>query len=139
MNFPISKLNQLRRDCISKLEEILLNRIHRKSDVDLSQFLLERTGNLENVTRKEKNFSILLNNLSEDYNYSNLKNIDRIYVPLKYFYMPKFNAKIAEITNVADTYIYMPSILKDSVLDNILQGLDKILLLSFSLSLFKIF
>ena len=120
----ISKLNQLRRDCISKLEEILLDRIHRKSTIctDISRF-----SGIENTIRLNKKITILLNTLNQSFNYSNLKNIDKIFIPLKYFFMPAFSNKIEEITTTTNSYIYMPSILKDSIVKRIVKDLDVIL------------
>lgn len=125
----ISKLNQLRRDCINKLEEILLDRIHRDSNIDLDQFSTENNNedNFVANNAQSKGIAILLNILSEDCDYSGLKNIDKIYIPLKCFYMPRFATKIAEITSVADTYIYMPSVLKDYGLGKISQDLKQVL------------
>lgn len=122
----ISKLNQLRRDCINKLQDILLTKIHRNNNIDFCKFEKQNLGTSQK-TIDTKGISILLNNLHEDYNYSCLKNINKIYIPLKYFYMPKFNAKIAELTKIADTYIYMPSILKDSTINVMLKKLNTIL------------
>ena len=118
----ISQLNQLRRDCVSKLEEILLDRIHRKCDINYQDYNNNTIKNNIN-----KSISILLNILKTDFEYSKLKNVDRIYIPLKYFYMPQFASKILEITNIVDTYIYMPSIMKDSVIKQVCKSLDKIL------------
>ena len=151
----ISKLNQLRRDCINKLEEILLDRIHRKCEIDLDKHNTHSNDNIgicttddpemnknstnicevnhqnytDNITPNNINngISILLNILNTDFEYSKLKNIDKIYIPLKYFYMQEFSPKILEITNIADTYIYMPSIMKDSVITQRSKDLAKIL------------
>ena len=123
----ISKLNQLRRDCISKLEETLLDKIHRKYNADLNHINAGGYSINKDNSNQPKRISVLLNILSNDYSYSILKNIDRIYIPLKYFFMPEFDSKIAEITKLADTYIYMPPILKDSVIKKILQNLDRVI------------
>lgn len=123
----ISKLNQLRRDCISRLEETLLDKIHRRYNSDLSHINVSSYSINKDNSNQPKRISILLNILSNDYNYSSLKNIDRIYIPLKYFFIPEFDSKIAEITRFADTYIYMPPILKDSVVKKISQNLDRVL------------
>ena len=120
----ISKLNQLRRNCMAKLEEILLDRIHRATELDTSSFDVERT---ENEDVPDKDFSILLSKLNPDFNYTNIDNVDRIYIPLKFFMSPEYSSKINEITEVAPTYIYMPSIMKDSVIHNFNSSIDDIL------------
>ena len=122
----ISKLNQLRRDCISKLEEILLDRIHRNSV--LVSF---KNDNIFNNTTNQKNakkgISILLNTLNENFDYTNLKNIDKLYIPLKYFYMPNFEKTIINISNLFNTYIYMPSILKGNVATKVSENMQNII------------
>lgn len=122
----ISKLNQLRRDCISKLEEILLDRIHRNSE--LVSFkddnIFDNTANQKNA---KKGISILLNTLNENFDYTNLKNIDKLYIPLKYFYMPNFEKNIINIANSFNTYIYMPSILKGNVATKVSENMQNII------------
>ena len=119
----ISKLNQLRRDCISKLEDILLDRIHRTSNINSKD--MESTTNVTNIVNKE--ISVLLNILSTTENYSPLENVNKIYIPLKYFFMPEYKNKIDELSNISNCYIYMPSILKDSVLRKLSAELYNIL------------
>ncbi len=122
----ISKLNQLRRDCITKLEEVLLDRIRRTSNIDTNKFITEDLDNINNGITK-KDISILLNTLNIDDDYTKLQNISKIYIPLKLFYAPKFSAKIAELTQSYNCYIYMPTILKDTILKNVIDELDEIL------------
>ncbi len=112
----ISKLNQLRRDCINKLDEILLDRIHRNFKANLDTCDLNQISTEPSCIPK---VSILLNNIFEDCDYSILTNVDRIYIPLKFFYDSKLHKKIVEITGVADTYIYMPPVLKDDIMNNL--------------------
>lgn len=120
----ISKLNQLRRDCIDKLQEIVLNRINRKCDINTENNSNE-TENINNTSLKQT--AILLNILDKAYDYTKLTNIDKIYIPLKYFYMNDFNTVLSNITNTYNTYIYMPSIMKDSVINKITQNLNNII------------
>lgn len=145
----ISKLNQLRRDCISKLEKIALDRIHRNCNVDLSS-LGENSFNINNYStsingsdmapcgntdaftdisknKTEKRVSVLLNTLNTNYDYTKLKNIDRIYIPLKFFYDDKFSNTILDIINTFNTYIYMPSILKETVATKVAKTIPTII------------
>lgn len=122
----ISKLNQLRRDCITKLEEVLLDRIRRTSNIDTNKFITEDLDNINNGITK-KDISILLNTLNIDDDYTKLQNISKIYIPLKLFYAPKFSAKIAELTQSYNCYIYMPTFLKDTILKNVIDELDETL------------
>lgn len=139
----ISKLNQLRRNCIEKLEEIVLNRIHRKpymcnennkhlDNSNLKTFVtpaepvIFETSSMS-APHSIKKFSILLHTLNKKYNYTKLPQVDRIYIPLKYFFVPEFVHTIAQITNTANTYIYMPTILKDFIMKKVSEKLPGIL------------
>lgn len=122
----ISKLNQLRRDCISKLEEILLEKIHRKSNINFKNTNIPYTS--ENIVEKaHKEIAVLLNTLNLNEDYSKLENINKIYVPLKYFFIQEFSNIINTITHTYNCYIYMPCILKDNILKNICEKLPQIL------------
>lgn len=132
----ISKLNQLRRDAIRNLEEILFNRIHRNTNDNeslkinkanqaitlnqLSQSIQSIQLNQPNQARLKK-ISILLNIINKSYNYTELKNIDKIYIPLHYFTInsENYNYILTDICNNYNTYIYMPSVLKNLQVDNI--------------------
>lgn len=132
----ISKLNQLRRDAIGKLEEILFNRIHRNIDNNgfleinksnqSNQSYLSKQSNQSNQSDQKK-ISILLNIINKSYNYKDLKNIDKIYIPLRYFSINSENYHniLTDICNNYNTYIYMPSVLKNLQVDNINKMLEK--------------
>ena len=106
----ISKLNQLRRDAIEKLNEIILNKLHRNSNIsqnfEIDNIKEPQTNNIS------KKISILLNTLDANYDYLKLQNIDRIYIPLKHFYNSDFTSVLTTLTNNYKIYIYMPTILK---------------------------
>ena len=122
----ISKLNQLRRDCISKLEEILLKKIHRESDINYQRYSVETSMLDNNQNKHQKEISILLNQLNLQDNYSKLVNIDKIYIPLKYFFMSDYSNIVLELTKNHKCYIYMPSVIKDYVIEKISNKLSEI-------------
>lgn len=137
----ISKLNQLRRDCIDKLENIVIEKIHRKLNVTNSLNKLEEQNKQNtsiqneklinsiqkhNLTNSIKQASILLNILNTNYNYKNLKNINKIYIPLRYFCnnSDDYTNILKDICTNFNAYIYMPSIYKNFNninIDNILS------------------
>ena len=112
----MSSLNSLRRDALQSLEKLVMEK---------------NTHNLENINlnpltkiKKEQNsnpkISLLLNILDLNLDYCTLKNIDRIYIPLKYFNKKYFSA-LSKITDNFNTYIYMPHIIKHNInLDSII-------------------
>lgn len=104
----IKVLNELRRNV---LEEIYLEaneRLLRKSPT-LTEIKIEGKQKKKQV---EKQVSVLLNILKENENYENLQNINKIYIPLKYFSSKKYENIIKNISNKFDTYIYLPTIIK---------------------------
>ena len=122
----ISKLNQLRRNCIDKLEEILVERIHRKHD-DCISIANNNTDSQISNTKTSKHISILLNVLNASEDYSNLSNVDRVYIPLKYFFKAELATQLNTLTKLYNCYIYMPIVLKDSIMKRVSDKLDGIL------------
>lgn len=119
----ISKLNQLRRDCINKLEEILLEKIHRIANEDYQPSASVSTAK----DTDQKGICILLNRLNIQDDYSKLRNISKIYIPLKYFFIADYSDILLELTNNNNCYIFMPSVLKDSVLKIVCNKLPEVL------------
>ena len=131
----ISSVNELRRLVLSGLEKKLEESIKRKSrgaevfdevkaslastDNKLRSYDNYNTSISENVTRNSKKptISVLLNILNKDYDYYNLKNIDRLYIPLKYFVNPAFKEIILKLSNKFNLYIYMPTIMKKNYIN----------------------
>ena len=120
----ISKLNQLRRDAIDKLYEILLNKIHRTPLSSVPSDVLVATDDIKE-TMPSKSVSILLNTLNKDFDYKCLQNVNRIYIPLKFFVNNDFNETLKNITSSFNTYIYLPSVLKNTL--NLKQLIEFIL------------
>lgn len=100
-------LNDLRRTALTGLENLILKHY---------------SHNLENTSQKdfepiEKNtipkISLLLNILNENFDYTTLTNINKLYIPLKYFYNSKFTNTIKELSNIFNVYVYMPHVIRD--------------------------
>ena len=105
---PTSILNEIRRQTISKIESKILNSFKRTSN---KIEFLNKDNTIQNPLNPEK--SILLNIIHEDYNYSELKNVDRIYIPLKYFADKKYSEIINTLSAKSKLYIYLPVVIKD--------------------------
>ena len=60
----------------------------------------------------EVEVSVLLNVLHTDFDYSELKNIDNVYIPLKYFSNVKYSGALEVLQQKFKIYIYMPTIIK---------------------------
>ena len=106
----IKSLNELRRNA---LDEILYT---------AKEKLLRSSPKIEKLNTKKdkshikgkKNISLLLNILDPDLPYNTLENIDNIYIPLKYFADKKYEKTLKEITTKFDTYIYLPTVIKNN-------------------------
>ena len=130
----IKILNELRRNALDEVFFIAQSRLLRKSPI-LSDI------KVSNELKKEKNkksISVLLNILDENKNYSSLKNIDNIYIPLKYFSNKKYESAITDICNNFNTYIYLPTIIKSNyknLLNNVIENsIDKFAIKGFVVS-----
>ena len=115
----ISKLNQLRRNALEKLENLAISKFSRDPI----------TISFENNTKITKNentkISLLLNELNLEYDYSVLEQVDKIYIPFKYFLDKKYFNILNSLSN--NLYIYMPSIIRKNYKKLIKTNLNSIL------------
>ena len=115
----ISKLNELRRSTLEKLENLVIGTFTRNPvSYTPKDFPL---GNKQD----QPSISLLLNELNLDFDYSNLEQVENIYIPFKYF----TNAQYYKIlTNLpGNLFIYMPSIIRQNYKNLIVRNLDNIL------------
>ena len=117
----LSILNELRRISLENVVDYAISQIHRtytspssninKNDTieDMRIFAQNKT-NLSNCIPPK--ISVLLNIINLDFDYSKLKDIDNLYIPLKYFINKKYENILKTLTKKFDTYIYLPTILK---------------------------
>ena len=100
-----SVLNELRRTAISGLENLVIKNNTHNLNFKLNKIIKSNTNT--------KSITLLLNTINPLYEYNGL-NINKLYIPLKYFYNIKYNSILKELTNTYKTYIYLPNIIKDS-------------------------
>lgn len=119
---PISSLNNVRRNAICELENILLKSFKRDNKVSL-----ENKGKLDNGVSSdaEPKVSILLNNIKDDIDYTNLKGIDNIYIPFRFFLSHK--ESVDKICTKFSTYILLPGVTKSNYESLISNNLSNIL------------
>lgn len=106
----IKVLNELRRNALDEILLIANSRILRNSPT----LPVLNTSTHNNNKKDKKEISILLNILDENKNYNDLKNIDNVYVPLKYFGNKKYENIIKNICENFNAYIYLPTIIKSN-------------------------
>ncbi|NLC87804.1 MAG: U32 family peptidase [Clostridiaceae bacterium] len=109
----IKCLNELRRTALEEILTTAKTRILRRTPSlsDLQDFSKSPTKNKKTNNKK---ISILLNILNENIDYTNLKNVDNAYIPLKYFSNKIFENTIKDICANFNTYIYLPTIIKSN-------------------------
>ena len=116
----ISDLNELRRICLAKLEEYILQKSKRTfSKKSPSLYKKEKAPITQNVK-----ISLLLNQLDTNTNYSLLENVDSIYIPLKYFADSKFSNILKNLASNHNLYIYMPNIIKANYKNLFVNNID---------------
>ena len=117
---PISSLNELRRNALAEYENKLVTTFKRTSSASLNLDNLKININTYKV-------SLLLNVLNTNFDYSHIKGVSRIYVPLKYWINNSYSGVLENICNNFDTYIYLPCIMRNNYLNLFKNNIDKIL------------
>lgn len=103
----IKEINELRRKAIENLEEELRELISRQTkEIVVEELKVEEK-------QEQTKVALLLNLIKENYDYTKLTRLDRIYLPVQETILTKNQEKIKEITNIANTYLYMPNIIRD--------------------------
>ena len=129
----ISSINELRRNCLENYKNHFLeskrHSLDKKDNINLVTLDAYENIETDNISykNKEKDISLLLNKLDKDYDYSTLTDINRIYIPFKYFILDEFKNILENITKTFNTFIYMPHIIRDDKLHLIEKNIDNIL------------
>ena len=115
-----SILNELKRTALLGLENLVIkanthNLFYKKINPP------KLNTNLSSNNKK----ILLLNCIDTYFDYSTLKNVDNLYIPLKYYLNSKYNDILIKISKEFKTYIYLPIIIKDCQLKAL--KFDKIL------------
>ena len=117
----ISAINELRRQALAQYEALLVQSFRRK--IELPRLDINPAKNVST----NKKISVLLNILNQNFDYTQLHGIDKIYIPLKYFVLKDFKNVVAELTENFETYIYMPTIMRNNYHKIISNNLSNIL------------
>ncbi len=120
----ISCINELRRNALSQYEQKLICSF-RKS-IDNVNFKYNHLC-INYSTFKTKKVSVLFNLLNKNFDYTRLQNVDNIYIPFKFFVLNDFSSIIQKISEKFNTYIYMPTIIRNNYTNLISNNLPNIL------------
>ena len=100
----VSELNALRRDVLQKLEEIVsLKFVRVPVKIKEKEF--------EDKEHTFPKISLALIELNPSFDYSLLDDVDRVYIPLRYFNNAKYKKCIETISKKFDLYIYLPPVI----------------------------
>ena len=124
----ISDLNDIRRHAISMLEEKVLNKSLENRNFKINT--TDKFNSSETCTLNKTNIkkiSLLLENINENYDYTKIKGIDNIYIPLKFLTNKKYNNQLLALSNKFNLFVYMPTIIKPNYKNLLLNNLDNIL------------
>lgn len=122
----ISELNQLRRDCIEKLENIIKNKYCNNDSSKMPSVPIAIQENSVTNTCK-RSISILLNTINLNFNYLLLKNVQNIYIPFKFFVTKQYLNIIKTISSNFNVYIYMPVIIRKNYTSLFKNNINNIL------------
>lgn len=134
----IKELNEIRRMALTKLENIIIGRIKRNTEIDeekLDRIYDKYTKNFLNkysVQEEEngaKKVTAYFNIINPKCDYSKLSNryISCVYIPLRYFMRKECTSALKQITSKFKTYIYMPAIIKANYKNVIKHGLEDLI------------
>lgn len=118
---PISSLNEIRRRGLEKLEHKLLESFKREQ-VNLKLDVKEEKF----IPKEEVKVTLCLNKISKEIDYANLKNVDNVYIPFKYFLDEDLKESIENISKKFSTYILLPAITKSNYEKLLYNNLPKI-------------
>lgn len=116
-----SVFNDLRRRTLDQGQKLILKSFQRKSS---SLEKIQNPFSLFPISKENYKISLLLNLLNPDFDYTSLKNIGRLYIPLKYFTFKKYELLLKQICSHFDTYIYMPTVVRANYKNLILANLE---------------
>ena len=108
---PVSILNSIRRLGIELIREKIIQTF-KKNHKDI---ILRHT--LQSNSNSNPQIALLLNTLNTNFDYTLLKNIDKLYIPLKYFGNSKYSNIVSSLSKTFNIYIYMPTIIRKNYID----------------------
>jgi len=100
----ISEINGLRRKALEELEKQVIGKYRRE---------LVKVQESKHIDKEHKDtkISLLLSQLNPNFEYLNIDEVDRVYIPLRCFRTHKNKEVIKKITSKFDTYIYLPAVM----------------------------
>ena len=123
---PISALNEIRRNAINQLENMIIEDYifdRSKNNIDINKINHKQIIS----TDIKPKISLLLNNINKDFDYSKLENIDKLYLPISVLIKKENHNAIKYLNDKFNTYIYMPLIIQGNFVNIIEKNIENIL------------
>lgn len=139
----ISSLNELRRKALHEITNMAISRYERYKYLDnapsdvlkelKSSPLPESRSLLKTHILTKDNFklkdnspkiSLLLNNLKINEDYSGIKDVDALYIPIKYFSKKEYSPLLLKLSKNYKLYVVLPTIIRDNYKNIILNNLQ---------------
>ena len=128
----ISSLNELRRKALKEVEKYAIKNMQRECDEEKIQNLFVQLDKIMKDIKKAnkrctKDYkkALMLNILNTDFDYSKLHNVDKIYIPLKYFTIKKYELILETLSKRNNLYICLPTIIKANYRNIIYNNINK--------------
>ena len=122
----LSTLNDLRRTILQMVEQYAINVMTRtysmtdkkvnksKNENNMMDKLEKEQHDSQKSSIKKTRLSLLLNILHTNFDYTQLQDIENVYIPLKYFSMKDYQEILHILDDKFNVYIYMPTIVKSN-------------------------
>ena len=110
---PVSILNDVRRLGINMIREKIIGSFKK----EIHNLPTKKHINIDSINKQPPKVSLLLTNLNLNYDYTLLENVDKLYIPLKYFGDSKYLDILNYFSNNFNLYIYMPTIIRKNYVD----------------------
>lgn len=109
----LSTLNDLRRTILNMVEQYAITTMKRRASHIQATKKLDNSSSI-NTNMKKTKLSLLLNILHKDFDYTQIHDIENVYIPLKYFSMKDYQEILHILDDRFHVYIYMPTIIKSN-------------------------
>ena len=122
----LSTINDLRRTILQMVEQYAINVMTRtysmtdkkinksKNENNMIDKFEKEQHDSQKSSIKKTRLSLLLNILHTNFDYTQLQDIENVYIPLKYFSMKDYQEILHILDDKFNVYIYMPTIVKSN-------------------------
>lgn len=107
---PISDLNEIRRITLERLTARIIEKNIKSRKLKYKEIKNEK---IKRETIQAPTINLLLYKIDTKFDYTKLKNIDKLFIPLRFFVIKKYRESLLEVCKKQNIYLYMPNLLRD--------------------------